>query len=304
MDGELNPAPLALVAPYFCMLDIDYDDWLPLCRRSIEAAVSLRDHASVFGMVAVDRGIITNDAAKNNIIDQLGDLGVSGYIIWVDDLNEHEASIDQLRGLLNFANRLRERAGTLINLHGSFFSVLAGGILSGRSFTGVAHGPEFGEHRGFVPVGGGIPIARYYLPKLHQRCRYRDVVAILHVKYGGDLAAINAKRFHTEICGCDACRHTLDGDVGNFTRFGEARPGQVERGRGTARVEFPTGAAKRLCLEHYLQSKFVEYKMATAALPDDIIRALRQAARDYREAAGAGAVAHLSRWTKALEEVK
>ena len=76
----------------------------------------------------------------------------------------------------------------------------------------MAHGPEFGEYRPVVPVGGGIPISRYYVPLLHSRVRYNDATQMFAAKSWLD----EVSGFLTNVCDCAVCADTLDNDIENF----------------------------------------------------------------------------------------
>jgi len=160
--------------------------------------------------------------------------------------------------------------------------------------SGIAHGPEFGEFRSVVPVGGGIPISRYYVPKLHARVRYREAAAMFRER--GWLE--NSNNFHTNVCNCDECVSVLDGDAGNFVLFGEGTAKNVRRKHGIVTIEFPTRETRLRCLRHYLQRKLREYESATNAPRDVLIKNLEDGVDEYRELVGPNGVAHLRRWLK------
>jgi hypothetical protein len=181
-------------------------------------------------------------------------------------------------------------------LHGGYFSVLAAGVLGDSAMSGVAHGPEFGEHRSVIPVGGGIPIARYYVPQLHARMRYRDTLRLLRAK--GWLR--DAETFHGSVCDCNECRRTISGDIANFRAFGVGEVKPVRRGTGIARIEYPTEETKKRCLRHYLQRKAIEYQFAATANAEQIREDLREGVREFEEVAGLEQVAHLDVWNNVL----
>lgn len=301
-DGPVNLRPYALVAPYFFMTETTLSrHWIPVNKACIEAAISLKGRHRLYAAIVVSQGVVTSHKARTIVARELGNLPVDGFLIWVDDLNEYEAGLDELTGVLALARELRNgNKRDVINLHGGYFSILAGGVLGSGCLTGVAHGPEFGEHRAVVPVGGGIPIARYYVPKLHLRCRYGDAVAILTAK---KWLSGSAKDFHKRVCSCDACKQVLDGAVANFTRFGESNVKMVKRRRGMVRMEFPTAEAKINCLKHYLEIKNLEYKFSSTASQDDILENLKQGLDEFQSAAGIEGVAHLERWKQVLTEL-
>lgn len=300
-DDEKSQPPYAVVAPYFFLTETTLDDWLPVVVRAAKIASKFgaAEGFSVFAGVVVGQGIILDASASRKIADALAEVPLAGYMLWIDDLDEEVANEAELAGFLRLSRLLRgtgKEKREVLNLHGGYFSVLAGGNGGSGSLSGVAHGPEFGEHRGVVPVGGGIPIARYYLPALHVRSRFRDAVRILRRK--GWLAS--AAAFHENVCACTACKEVLEGDADHFQRFGESTVKSVRRKHGIVRIDFPTTEAKKRCLLHYLQRKNKEFVAANDAPKKVLLDALEHEAAEYSPVVGLEGVAHLRRWKKVL----
>jgi len=298
-DDEIKP-PYAVVAPYFFLTETTYAHWLPIC---IGAAKQTRENLGdgecqkVFAAVVVSQGILLDERAQEAIAGRLSEAAPDGYLLWVDDLDENSASKGELAGLLNLARRLRANGKReVINLHGGYFSIMAAGVLGKSALSGVTHGPEFGEFRPVVPVGGGIPIARYYIPRLHARARYRDALRMFTAKGSLDSAAI----FHADICDCGECKDVLTNDAANFTLFGESTVKSVRRKHGIVRIDFPTTEAKRRCLCHYLEKKRIEYQFAATASDTLLLSDLDTGIQAYQDVAGLEGVAHLQRWKETL----
>ena len=299
MESNDELRPYALVAPYFFLTDATLDEWLPVNVRAAEIASNQRNNGRLFAEIVIDKGILISKSARERIIEQMSAIRLDGFLLWVDNLNETTAAEVELRGLVKLTRGLRgEHAREVINLHGGYFSVVAAGNLGSGAMTGVAHGPEFGEFRSVVPVGGGIPISRYYIPQLHARIRYRDTVSML--------AQLNklasAEAFHNGVCSCEECVETIGGNVENFTLFGEGTAKNVRRRHGLVRIQFPTTAAKLRSLRHYLQRKHREYLAASALDREALFRNLREGEQEYRAVAGSGGVAHLKRWRRVFAD--
>jgi hypothetical protein len=293
-DGDCAP-PYAVVSPYFYLTETTYEEWLPVMMRAAQFAREVVDaDMKVFSSVVVSQGVLVSDEARKEVAKVFASAPLDGYVLWADNLDEQSASRLELAGLLDLAGKLRNGGRReVINLHGGYFSVLAAGTLGGgRYFTGVTHGPEFGEFRGVVPVGGGIPIARYYVPRMHARMRYRDAQRIFNAL--GWLS--DAATFHDKVCKCDECRAVIDDDIDNFTLFGDGNVKNVRRRHGIVRIEFPTGETKLRCLRHYLQRKKLEYDAAASLDAKKLLAELETGAAQYEDVAGLDAVSHLRLW--------
>ncbi len=301
-EGNENLSPYALIPPYFFMQETTYKEWLHVNTEATNLALQTKSKGEqVFAMIVISKGILGNPEILQQIVAAYRAMKVDGYIVWVDDFAEFAAGSAELRALLKMACGLNKSSDTeLINLHGSFFSVLATSPKwKRRSFTGVCHGPEFGEHRSVVPVGGGIPIARYYVPDLHQRIRYREAAELLReMDY-----LKSAKDFYTHVCNCQECRTNIgDKPDENFVLYGESTPKKRKTRNGFVRIDYPTVKAKLRCLRHYLQQKNVEYRMAGEASVKDFGKELQKGIERYGQFLGSDATEHLELWKKVLFE--
>jgi len=289
--------PYALLAPYFFLTETAIDEWLDVNRSLAVAAVAQKPPgARIFVPLVLSKGVLLSDSARPQLEDTFDGVPADGFVVWIDDLNEHEASEAVLYNLLTLAQALCSSGREVINLHGGYFSILAAGVLGSGAFSGVAHGPEFGEFRSVVPVGGGIPIAKYYMPPLHSRVRYRDALDMLRRKGWLSSAGI----FHQSVCDCDTCIKVMAGNPEHFVRFGEAAARQVRRGNGFVRMEFPTSEAKERCLCHYLHRKQIEYQFARTASEQQLLDNLERGVQDLRSIVGTAGVSHLQAWRTVL----
>jgi hypothetical protein len=289
----------ALVAPYFYLNESTLSDWLPLNLRAARCACEMSSLRSfrVMASIVVSQGVVTDKEACDKIAKDFSSLRVHGYLLWVDALDEQAASGSELRGLLYLAKALGKGGERdVVSLHGGYFSVLAAGPLGGNAMTGVAHGPEFGEYREVVPVGGGIPLARYYIPQLHARVRYRDALRIFTAAKWLNSAGV----FHSEVCDCQECKDVVAGNPDNFHLFGDGTVKSVRRRHGIVRIEFPTVETKLRCLRHYLQRKHREYKAAAEAGRETLLADLQAGEDKFKEIAGLDSVAHLRLWRSIL----
>jgi hypothetical protein len=289
--------PYALISPYFYMTETTYRHWLPVTVRAARVAREEYGEARLFASVVVSQGVMLNAVARTVIVDTLNGEDLAGYLLWVDNLDEQQAGGPELQGLLALARGLRaDGEREVINLHGGYFSVLSAGVLGAGAMTGVTHGPEFGECRSVVPVGGGIPIARYYVPQLHARVRYRDAVRFFSAKGWLDDAAT----FHASVCDCPECVGTLSGDAERFTAFGKGNVKDVKRGSGIVRIEYPTSETKLHCLRHYLHRKAREYRFSETATREQIIADLHEGRESFEDVIGLEGVGHLQLWEETL----
>jgi hypothetical protein len=289
-------APHALVAPYFYLTESNYQSWLKIQVECCNIARRLAKGQRLYAGVVISRGLLSDSEKRAYVVDALLKTEVDGFVLWIDDFDEQDSGEKELEDFLTLATSLRfGQKRDVINLHGGYFSILAAGNLGGEVLTGVTHAPEFGEYRSVVPVGGGIPMARFYVPQLHSRVRYRDALRLFQTM--GWLKDANA--FHANVCDCKVCVETLDGDAANFVLFGKGNVREVRRGSGLVRIDFPTGETKIRCLQHYLNRKKREYATSVTASRGDLIGDLRKGYATYQDYLGDG-IDYLNNWAAAF----
>lgn len=287
--------PYALITPYFYIEETTIDNWLPIQSDFIKYSIEYRTKQKIFTSIVVDKGIISNEDSLDRIIREFSQFDIDGFIIWVDDLNENETQISNLRGVLKLAKGLKRKPNQeIINLHGGYFSILAAGTLGNQTFTGVAHGPEYGEYRSVIPVGGGIPLAKYYICLLHRRTKYREAVRAFESK---DWLK-NPSSFHNNICNCSKCKEVINDNIRNFVEFGRTNVKEVRRGNSIVRIEYPTTQTRENCLLHYLQMKSEEYNFSASASKEEILSELEKGITEFEDILGLEGVSHLKKWEK------
>ena len=134
-DEEIEVPPYAVVAPYFFMSETTVSDWMGVNINCIES--SRRHHpapAKLFASVVIDRGILVDPDLRKQVGEAYARTPVDGFLLWVDNFDEHSASRSELKAFVELARILR-KGGTLevINLHGGFFSVLVSSELGGNA---------------------------------------------------------------------------------------------------------------------------------------------------------------------------
>ena len=302
-EDEKSQPPYAVVAPYFYLTETTVDEWLAVNARAAKyAAQQNRDQTSkVFASIVVNKAVLEDGEVRNGVVEAYENSDVDGFLIWIDQLDESTASKTHLTAFLDMCRRLRKgKKREVINLHGGYFSVLGAGKLGRNALSGVTHGPEFGEHRGVLPVGGGIPIAKYYIPELHARIRYRDALKWFTSQNWLD----SSTAFHQNVCDCPVCVETLSNDPDKFELFGRSNVKNVVRRGGIVRIDFPMKETQQRCLRHYLQRKYREYVAASESPEQTLLGNLNDGYNKYKPIAGLEAVGHLRTWHQIFKHIQ
>ncbi len=285
-----NITPAGVVAPYFY---IDNTDELPVSINKqfiLESLSTLKEKKTpLVAQLVISKNALSDEVFRKKIIEIYTALPVETVFIWVDDFDEAEVSEESLRNFKELVVGLASKGKKVVNLYGGYFSILLTKLESGLS--GVCHGMEYGESRKVVPVGGGLPRAKYYFRPLHKRLAAEDFLRIIRGNAGWREGSKN-KEFASKVCDCKMCE-----DLEQFT---ETQTYEVKSKNGTRRGETSTAAAKEHSLEHYLINKKKEFDFVRDNNLSVLIEDLKKSSETYLSTAGDVNVDHLERWIKIL----
>lgn len=287
--------PRFLVAPYFYMSSLTFDDWLPLNLKFIKFARENFPNDSIFAEIVIDKEVLNDAERCTDLVKKYTAVNPDGYLVWIDDFDTTQVGKKLLGNFMNFIKDLRIQDNPVINLYGGYFSVLLTKLKDG--LTGMVHGPEYGESRSVVPVGGGMPLARYYFPSLHKRMIYGEVANILTNR--NIFKKNDFTWFYREVCGCKICKGTLNKNMHNFEFFGRSKPFKL---RPTIVRYYPLEETKDKCLRHYLEVKAREFEEIKQNSLRDALKKLGGAFNEYKGLLGLEDTVYLRVWRDILNE--
>jgi hypothetical protein len=279
--------PKFLIAPYFYLnsTDLSFDDWLNVNIQFLNTSVkqSMNDFNStqVFGQIVINKDVLLNRDAIQKIVIKYNQCDCAGFTVWVDGLDEHEDSLNLLNGFLYFLNELKRKP--VYNMYGGFFSIL----LTHQSIgllNGVSHGMEYGESREVYPVGGGLPVSKYYYMPLHQRKEFTNAFRLLEHNNILDRSLSDwgdCTKYFNEICRCKRCQEIMENSMANFLKFESDLYYDVKRQNGITRRKKASSETKENCLYHYLLCKDWEFKFVKKRSIQDIVDILQADKEKY-----------------------
>jgi hypothetical protein len=295
--------PKWLVIPYFCMNARTYREWLNINLKLIQLAKEIFPHRNSYPLAAqivIEKDILEDPDIIKQIIKGYQKASISPIMLWVDDFSAFECSQSILSNFVSMITNLSGEGISVYNLYGDYFSILLCHPEYKNGLSGVCHGLEYGEKRAVIPVGGGIPINKFYYPPLHQRLPYREATTLL-LKVDGILGVSKEpERFYKEICDCPQCHETIGNDIDQFRFYGEANPTIIKGRYGDVTRQFPTQGAKNICIRHFLYSKLTEWSDITKHPLDILIQDLIKAGSRYSKVLGYNNEATFKIWEKVL----
>lgn len=293
--------PAMLIAPYFYIDGPLYDQWLKLnIRLSKDAREVLRSNEDyqqfLAAQLVLSKDILAEESVRNQIISQYAEAAPDAILLWIDNFSEHSASKFELQHYKELLKGFAEHDIRVVNLFGGFFSVALAKINSEvQNLSGVCHGLEYGETRPVIPLGGGIPVARFYSRQLHHRLPPR--VAIRAIKELGGLQSVDA--FHQEICDCSNCEAVISEDPEtDLIAYFETKTSSFWRASKRVSMEFPTASASDNCTKHYLYCKLLEYSNELEIV--SLREQFKENSKLLRKVLGSEFAGHLSVWEELL----
>ena len=279
--------PKFLIAPYFYVDNQDplWEEWLSLNIHFAKISKQMSEHeyneAPVFCQIVISKALLLDDAAISEVVSAYKQVECDGYTIWVDDLNEHNAEYSELYGFMHLLEGLQGKP--VYNMYGGFFSIL----LTHKSVNllkGVSHGLEYGESRKVYPVGGGIPVSKYYYYPLHQRIDFTKAFYLLANSGVIDIRKENwgsSKQYFEEICRCEQCKKLLQDDMINFVEFESQDFYEVHTKNQVIRRKKASSDTKANCLYHYLLCKKTEFRLMKTVALSKILQDLESDREEY-----------------------
>lgn len=291
-------SPTLIVAPYFYLTPRTFDVWLDVNIKCLNEVISAesKTQSKIAAQVVLDSKILSNPASMEKLVAAYAANPPSVFLIWIDSFVEQEADEDLLRAYIGLVEKLSIHA-PVINLYGSFFSVALMVCRILPKLSGVAHSLEYGESRPVVPVGGGVPISKFYLPVLHSRLPFR--FAFRAVKALGGLTTTS--NYHTRICACPECKAVVTTKPEDeFYTYGRTTKKEILRRKVLTTIEYPTPETKDHCVRHYMWNKHYEYSKTMSC--HELLTALASAFKDLKGHLDFQYVNQCALWAKIISE--
>lgn len=279
--------PKFLIPPYFYLdsQNASWEKWLDLNIKFINYATTVANEkyekTPVYAQIVISKQILTDSIGIQRIIDAYQKASCTGFTIWVDDLNEHEAAYAELQGFVQLLQGLSPKP--VYNMYGGYFSILLTHSKL-KLLSGVSHGLEYGESRKVYPVGGGIPVSKYYYLPLHQRQDFTKAFYLLDHAGALDLSKANwgsSENYYKNICGCGQCKRIIKKEMINFVEFESRDFYEIHRKDHVLRRKKASSDTKQNCLYHYLLCKKMEFSRVNKGSIDTLLTQLSDMHKQY-----------------------
>ncbi len=286
--------PQFLISPYFYIEPDDFDNEIDANIKFCNKSTSINKYGiPLFAEMIIHKDIISDDKFVDALIEKYKECSVDGFLLWIDEFSEINSRKPFLEKYISFLGKLNTFGKPIINLHGSFLSIILSGEIS--LLAGVGHGIEYGEYRPVVPVGGGVPLSKFYFPNFYERVDYHpDATDILLEKNW----AKNKKTYLSKVCSCNMCKSIISNNVQkDFQQYGELKKSEKNQ------KMYPTSEAMDKSRRHYLNTKIIEYELCRNSTLEDILKE-QKINKILSDDIISHSFDHMNRWLLILENFK
>ena len=302
--------PKFLIAPYF-YIDISdpmWKEWLKLNVNFVNLSTDLSkkdyNEKSIFAQIVINKQTLLCDEAVDLIAESYCGLECFGYTIWIDDFAENEATAEELSACIKLLKKLNKKP--IFNMYGGYFSILLTNK-DLRLLSGVSHGLEYGESRKVYPVGGGVPVSKYYFLPLHQRLDFTKAFYLLEYENIIDTEKPDwgdSGRYYEEICKCQQCRKVIKDKMINFVEFESREFYEIHKSNKVLRRKKASPDTKQNCLYHYLLCKKVEFTSVNKFNIDYLLEKLKESGERFSKCSSVSdkEFEYINRWIGVLSK--
>lgn len=261
---QLGPKPNIVIAPYFMIKSYFSEgmisSWMELNKLSAEKFVEKNNGVYPVGVqLVIEKDVLERPFFLKEIELTYSGIDAEYAFIWIDEFNIFEAPRVQQENFKKMLEILTNVGLKPIMAYGGYDAILLCNRDLPFKMYGVAQSVGYGETRAITPVGGGLPVNKYYFPPLHSRLNMSRVTSILMQEgyFSMDKEAA-AEKFYSSVCSCKQCVAVIKNDFDNFNMYNASVPFII---RGNITRNRPTTDATLIAAMHFMYSKMKEWEM-------------------------------------------
>lgn len=305
-DGAVGkPQPKMIIAPYFMLKD-SYNTnenkvWLDINRQSIVKFIQKFKPTNypIAGQLVMGKDVLENISTSGlleYIIKTYADIDFEYFYVWVDDFSPIESDIKISKAFATLIKELNNIGKKPIMAYGGYDSILLCHKDAPTKMYGVAQSVGYGEKRQITPVGGGLPVNKYYFLPTHQRLKTEDISSILSAKGYFDrrkTARERAEEFYKNICNCKQCQKIIGKNFDKFSLYFNAKPFTMKNGISRNR---PTQEALDISARHFLFCKVKEWDSIVNETFENLIQTYKSNIDEYGRYYERSLYSHVLSW--------
>lgn len=289
---NVGPEPRVVIAPYFMlkkeMGDNQINEYLELNKKCLTSFISYQENQEVQYPVAAqlvfDKELLDKENLCKLIKEYYDSDGYEYIFLWISDFSGFECSLENKKKFYDLLKTLNQMGKKPLMAYGGYDSILLTQSQMPVRLFGVAQSVGYGEARPITPVGGGLPVNKYYFYPLHKRMRFDESLGILMENgfFSPDKSnAGQAEDYYAQICNCEQCRKIIKNDIDNFKVYNESIPYTVNARYGEIKRNRPTTEANLVAAFHFLFCKDNEWEHVNHEERQGLVEQLRSDSEKY-----------------------
>lgn len=301
---NVGPEPKVIIAPYFMlkkdMAESQIHEYVELNRKCLEKFSLYQEkqelHYPVAAQLVIDREILKNKNLCGLLKEYYDYEGYEYIFLWISDFSSFECSMEEKKKYYDLLEALNQMGKKPLMAYGGYDSILLTQAQMPVRLFGVAQSVGYGEARSITPVGGGLPVNKYYFYPLHRRMRFDEALGILMENgyFSSDKSNVeHANDYYAEICNCEQCKKIIKNDIDNFRVYNESIPYTVNARYGEIKRNRPTTEATLVAAFHFLFCKNNEWGQVNKIERQELIRQLLS---DYKRYGSKEAQKQIEEW--------
>ncbi len=282
--AHIKLSPRLIIAPYFMIKkDMDSEEldlYMNLNRRCLTDFIEYNSNhrkLQIAAQLVIDKEVLIDDHFIRLLEQTYFYSGYEYIFIWINDFSSWEAREEEKKAFYHILCFFNQRGKKPIMAYGGFDSILLCHRQMKARLYGVAQSVGYGEKRAITPVGGGLPVNKYYFGPTHKRIRFDEAMHLLieNNYFSEDKSnREHAEDYYKEICACKTCKENIIDDIDNFIVFNESTAYLVRGKNGEIKRNRPTMEATTIAAYHFLYRKAIEWDDITKESLDELINKL------------------------------
>lgn len=283
--ANVGPTPKVVIAPYFMlkknMKENEVEEYLDLNRRCLEKFIEFsngqNENYPIAAQIVLDKEVLRNRKIFTTLRDIYDVDGYEYIFLWINDFSSWDCDREEkllFHSLINALNSIHKKP---LMAYGGYDSILLSHSEIQDRLYGTAQSVGYGEARAITPVGGGLPVNKYYFGPLHNRLRFDEALTILMNTGYFDENKSNhehANDYYRDICNCETCREIIQNDIDNFKIYNESVPYIVNARYGEIKRNRPTTEASLVAAFHFLNRKNIEWSEVNDLSLSELVKKL------------------------------
>ena len=224
--AQIGLEPRVIIAPYF-MLKKDMSDeekasYTKLNRKCLCEFITYNNNhkqLTVAAQLVLDKEVLCDANLLHQVESTYAFDGYEYIFLWINDFSSWNVKRREKEAFYDLVYLLNSMGKKPVMAYGGFDAILLCHRQMNAKLFGVGQSVGYGEQRAITPVGGGLPVNKYYFGPLHRRMRFDEALYLLMEEdfFSEDKTnREHAEDYYKKICNCPTCNEIIRNDIDNF----------------------------------------------------------------------------------------